>query len=238
MEMANRYLGYVVEAVEATEGYVDKFIGDAVMALWGAPTDESRHAACAVRAALAAVARIRQAREAAEARGEVGLGIKIGINSGLAVVGNVGTRRRYNYTAVGETVNVASRLEGVCAVYGGAIVTGPRTAELASDEILFRELDAVQVKGRAGPLQVFEPLLERAVAPPVERERATRYGEALAHYRATRFAEAHALWQALAREEAPSGRSTPASVMAARARAFLERPPARSWDGVWRLSEK
>jgi len=238
MEMANRYLGYVVEAVEATAGYVDKFIGDAVMALWGAPTDESRHAVCAVRAALAAVARIRQAGEAAEARGEVALGIKIGINSGLAVVGNVGTPRRYNYTAVGETVNVASRLEGVCAVYGGAIVTGPRTAELASDEILFRELDAVQVKGRAGPLQVFEPLLERAGAPPVERERATRYAEALAHYRATRFAEAHALWQALAREETPSGRSTPASVMAARARAFLERPPARSWDGVWRLSEK
>ncbi len=126
----------------------------------------------------------------------------------------------------------------MCAVYGGAIVTGPRSAELAGGEILFRELDAVQVKGRAAPLAVFEPLVELAMATAVERERVTRHAEALAHYRAMRFAEAHALWQALAREEAPSGRSTPASVMAARARAFLERPPARSWDGVWRLSEK
>lgn len=238
-QTTNRYLACIVDQVDATGGYVDKFIGDAVMSLWGAPGDDPRHAANAVRAAMAAVARVRQTREAAEARGEKGFSVKIGINSGPVVVGNVGTARRYNYTAVGETVNVASRLEGVPTLYGCPIVVGPRTAELAGDDILFRELDAVQVKGRALPLSVFEPLADRGAATPAQCELAKRYGEALVHYRAMRFGEALALWEALAKtERGVGGDQTPASVMALRARAFLERPPAAPWDGVWVLTSK
>lgn len=244
--MVNQYLGYIVETVEASGGYIDKFIGDAVMAIWGAPVADPQHPVNGIRAAMAAVARIRQEKGAAETRGEISFSVKIGLNSGPAVVGNVGTDKRYNYTAVGETVNVASRLEGVPALYGCHLVVGPRTAELAKDEFLMRELDWVQVKGRETPLSIFEPLVERNKATSEQINRASRFAEALAHYRAMRFNEAFTIWSELAPEERSSSIShdgkghllNPPAIMAERARAFLANPPLRQWDGVWVLSEK
>jgi len=243
----NRYLGYIVEQVEATGGYVDKFIGDAVLALWGAPVADPRHAANAIRAGLGAAARIGREREAAEARGERGFSVKIGLNSGSAVVGNVGTARRYNYTAVGETVNVASRLESVPGLYACQVVVGPRTAELAEGEILLRELDRIRVKGRVEPLAIFEPLGERARATAEDQARVRRYREGLDHYRAMRFADAIAVWDALAREERGGAASSsdkgepppnPPARMAERARELAKDPPAAPWDGVWTLTSK
>jgi class 3 adenylate cyclase len=243
--LTNRYLGLIVESVEATGGYVDKFIGDAVMAVWGAPASDPAHAVHAVRAALAAVARSRAEWRTAVARGEPALSLKIGLNSGPAVVGNVGTERRYNYTAVGETVNVASRLESVPGLYGCQIVVGPRTAELAREEIFFREIDWVRVKGRETPLAIFEPLAEVGDAARLEIDQAKRYGDALAYYRARRFDEAAAIWEALTREEGvvvahaqgPS-QPSPASTMANRARQLAADPPDERWDGVFSLGTK
>lgn len=233
----NRYLGLIAAEVEATGGYVDKFIGDAVMALWGVPADDPRHAVHGVGAALAAVERIARERAAAEARGEPGFTVRIGLESGPAVVGNVGTERRYNYTAIGETVNVAARLEKVPDLYACRVVVGPRTAELCQEAFLLRELDAIRVKGRATPLAVFEPMAELGRAMPAAREHARRYAEALAHYRAMRFADAYAVWDALARDSTgePKGEPalTPAARMAERARRLAAQPPASPWDGVW-----
>jgi class 3 adenylate cyclase len=243
--LTNRYLGLIVESVEATGGYVDKFIGDAVMAIWGAPVPDPAHAVHAVRAALGAVARVGAEHQAAVARGEPGFSVKIGLNSGPAVVGNVGTERRYNYTAVGETVNVASRLEGVPGLYGCRIVAGPRTAELAREEILFRELDWIRVKGRDAPLAVFEPLGEISEPSGDQLARVKRYAEALAHYRARQFEEAAALWETLAREDSgileqgrTSGQPGPAATMAKRARHLIADPPNEHWDGVLSLTSK
>jgi len=226
---------------------VDKFIGDAVMAIWGAPAPDPQHAIHAVRAARMAAARVRQEKEAAEARGEKNFSVKIGLNSGSAVVGNVGTERRYNYTAIGETVNVASRLESVPGIYGCHIVVGPRTAELAKDEFLMRELDWIQVKGRETPLAIFEPIVERDRATRQQMDRVDRFAEALVYYRSGRFAHAYEIWQKLACEEIPSipshdGKSdmplSPSAVMAERARKFSADPPAGQWDGVWVLTSK
>jgi class 3 adenylate cyclase len=238
--LTNQYLGYIVEQVEATGGYVDKFMGDAVLGLWGAPVPDARHAGNGVRAARAAVARIHEEHDAAQARGEVGFSVKIGLNSGLAVVGNVGTTRRYNYTAVGETINVASRLESVPSLFGCQIVMGPRTAVLVRDEFLLRELDWIMVKGGHAPIAVFEPLAERAKATPQQVEGTRRFADALAHYRARRFADACAVWDALAREEhgrdgPPQG---PAAKMAERARELIADPPPDPWDGVRVLTNK
>jgi adenylate cyclase len=229
--MTNDYLAHIVAAVEAHGGYVDKFIGDAVMAIWGAPAADPDHAANAVRAALAAVRDIEAARLAAQARGDAGFSVKIGINSGAAVVGNVGTERRYNYTAVGEVVNVASRLESAPSVYACAIVVAEATAAQVGPEILFRELDRVRVKGRDEPLTIFEPLAERVDADDDTFLRRERYEAALGAYRGMRFAEAVVEWSAL-------GDDGPATVMAARARALGARPPARPWDGVWTFTGK
>ena len=242
--LINQYLGYIVEQVEATGGYVDKFIGDAVMAIWGAPVPDSGHAMSGIRTALASAARIHREHEAAVARGEKGFSVKIGLNSGAAVVGNVGTAKRYNYTAVGETVNVASRLESVPSLYGCQVVIGPRTAELVRDELLLRELDRIWVKGGQAPIAVFEPLVERAKATPEQVDRVRRFADALAHYRAMRFADACVIWEALAREEhgpssghiePPQG---PPAKMAERARELAAHPPPDPWDGVWILTSK
>ncbi len=245
--LTNQYLGYIVESVEATGGYVDKFIGDAVMAIWGAPVADPKHAVNGIRAAMASVARINQEKQAAESRGEIGFSVKIGLNSGSAVVGNVGTDKRYNYTAVGETVNVASRLEGVPSIYGCQIVVSQRTAEIARDEFLMCELDTIQVKGREAPLTVFEPIVGNTKATREQIDRVRRFAEALAYYRAMRFTEAYTVWETLAREEAASPASqdggggrllNPSATMAERARAFAANPPAGPWDGVWVLTGK
>ncbi|MGH2607493.1 MAG: adenylate/guanylate cyclase domain-containing protein [Tepidiformaceae bacterium] len=243
VRLTNEYLGYIVGAVEASGGYVDKFIGDAVMAIWGAPLPQPEHAVKGVGAALAAAARVEDARQAATARGEPGFSVKIALNSGEVIVGNVGTDRRYNYTAVGETVNLASRLESVPVLYGCKVVLGPSTAALAGKVFLVRELDWIKVKGADLPLTVFEPLGERAQADPALVERARRFEEALEHYRAMRFEEARCIWEELARAEQNAGETprqqpTPAAVMAARARAFAVALPPTPWDGVWVLSGK
>jgi adenylate cyclase len=241
VRITNQYLGQIVEEVEATGGYVDKFIGDAVMALWGAPVADPQHAVNGVRAAMRALSRIRAAQEAAQGQGAPGFSVKIGLNSGPAVVGNVGTEKRYNYTAVGETVNVAARLESVPTLYGCQIVVGQRTAELVKGEFLLRELDAIQVKGRAAPLAIFQPLAQQSHATPEQRECVERYAEALAHYRAMRFPEAYVLWEVLARKERDGigdPKSNPSSEMAARACVFMANPPTHPWDGVWVLTSK
>ena len=239
----NQYLAYIADQVEATGGYVDKFIGDAVMALWGALANDPAHAANAVRAAIAAVARVRQEHDAAAASGEIGFSVKIGLNSGPAVIGNLGTEKRHNYTALGEAVNLASELKNVAGLYACQVAVGPRTAELARDTFLFRELDTITVRGREAALEVFEPIAELATAVPEQHDRARRYAEALIHYRAMRLADAYALWDALAREESPHDKKGeplpgPASRMAERARQFIAEPPPPDWNGVWIVTAK
>jgi adenylate cyclase len=247
MRTTNQYLSYIVEQVEATGGYVDKFIGDAVMALWGAPVDDPQHAVHAIQAAMAAADRILQQWQAATAQGEPGFAVKIGLNSGPAMVGNVGTERRYNYTAVGETVNVAARLESIPSLYACQIVVGPCTAALAQDDCLLCELDTIQVKGRETPLAIFEPLAPCRTATGAQHAYTARFAQALAHYRARDFTAAAALWEALAvarhstfptSTTAPGAIANPATTMAARAREYARHPPACPWRGVWVLTSK
>ena len=169
--------------------------------------------------------------------------MKIGINSGPALVGNVGTEKRYNYTAVGETVNLASRLESAPEIYSCPVVIGPRSAELVTSEFLLRELDWLLVKGAGAHLAVYEPIVERAAASVRQVANAEQFAEALGCYRARRFADAVAIWEDLARKEsegdAARDRSNsaapdnPPAAMARRARGLISRPPAAGWDGVY-----
>ena len=234
----NRYLRVIVEAVEATGGYIDKFIGDAVMAIWGAPVDDPDHARHAVLAALDAATRVAAAAAEARAAGNPVFAVKIGLNSGPAIVGNVGTERRFNYTAVGETVNIASRLEGVVGIYRSGIVIGEDTQRrLDTGEgggmPPFCELDRIVVKGKTTPLAVFAPLPSGPgadpAAPVVDRD---AYAAALQLYRQRRFGEAAALWRAHADHFAP------AAVMADRAALFESSPPPSDWSGAWVLTSK
>ena len=226
----NRYFNYIVQPVDSTGGYVERFLGDAVLGMWGAPLTSEDHAVKAVRAAMAIVDGVRRAREEDEARGEPGFTIKVGINSGIAVVGNVGSENRFSYTAMGEDVNLAARLESVPPLYGCLIVAGEHTARLAEKAYLMRELDWLLVKGADKPMAVYQPLVELDSATAAQNEIVARFAQALEHYRARRFADACSIWDELAAEYEPH--PSPSSVMAARSRQLISNPPDNSWNAI------
>ncbi len=241
MDLTNRYLGILVGAVESTGGYVDKFIGDAVMAFWGAPADDERHAYNAVLAAMRALAAVNAEAAKGAAKGEESFSVKIAVNSGPALVGHVGSERRYNYTAVGDAVNVAARLESLPNEYHCGIVVGEETARLTDDDFLYCELDWIRVKGREKALSVYEPLAGRsaAIAEMIGYQRG--YAEALSLYRQGQFATAIECWQALYYPAIAADQSrdrSPPKVMARRAAQYVAGPAPEAWDGVYTKVDK
>ena len=195
MALTNTYHAMMVEAVEGTGGYVNQFLGDAVMALWGAPLADPDHAASAARAALRIVENIMRTKAEADVLGVPGYAVKIGVNSGPAVVGNVGAPKRYNYTAVGETVNIAARLESVPEDYGCRIVIGPATAAAIADRFVVCELDWIKVKGKDEALSVFQLIGEGSTDESAQMRYREQYGAGLERYRAGDFATAEDIWR-------------------------------------------
>jgi adenylate cyclase len=241
--LVNRALSPIVQAIHAQEGAVDKFIGDCVMGIWNAPADTPDHAARAVAGGIAAVRAVTRlsaqvdAEAEAEGRPKPGLAVGVGVNSGLCVVGNMGTEGRFDYTALGDAVNLAARLEGLTRTYGVDVVVGEdAVAEIGAEGAAalggFAEIDRIAVKGRAGATRIFTPLALWDAGPPA----AALQAEALAAYRAREWAGARAAWARLA---AARPRAAPyAAVMADRAAAFAAEPPPEDWTGVWTATAK
>jgi adenylate cyclase len=227
----SRYLDVVSRTVEANGGTVDKYIGDAVMAFWGAPRLDADRAANACRAALAAVDAVRESG-ITDDRGEP-LRVRIGLHSGTAVVGNIGSSRRLNYTAIGDTVNLASRLEGVNKVFGTSILISEETKVAAGGAFVTRELAEVSVVGRAEPVRIHELLgVGAAVRKPAWAE---VYEGALQAYRQRKFAAAIRLLQQVLRERPDDG---PSGWLLAVCRAWRDAPPPAAWRGVVLLDAK
>ncbi len=149
--LMNEYLTAMTDIVEDHGGFVDKYIGDAIVAVFGAPLDDEAHAVSAVRAALACHRRLDELNRTDALFGACKLDHRIGLNSGEALVGNIGSRRRFNYTVMGDTVNVASRLEGANKFFGTPIMASETTMALTGSAFAWRELDFVRVQGRARP---------------------------------------------------------------------------------------
>ena len=190
--LLSRYFDAVSTEVQAHGGTIDKFIGDAVMAFWGAPAPDPDHALDCCRAALACLKAIRELDLVDDEQQRVE--IRIGINSGDMLVGNIGSEVRLNYTVIGDAVNVASRLEGANKEYGTDIIVGEETRRLADDGILVRELDRLVVYGRSGGLAIYELLglaEEGSELPPW----VTLYESALAAYRVQDFTGAMNLFR-------------------------------------------
>jgi class 3 adenylate cyclase/CHASE2 domain-containing sensor protein len=218
MELTNRYFKVIVGVIDEMGGYVDKFIGDSVMAMWGAPASAQDSAARAVASAFLIDQRVSALNSAAP--GDTAkFGVKIGISSGPAIVGNVGTPRRLSYTALGSTVNLAERLEKVCSTFGCCIVVNSTTMTALKDEYLFCELDAVRLKGKRAPVPAYEAIAPIRTATPEQRAYVSRYSAALQCYRRGEVDKAVSIWTALDLATGPrKGTSAPA-VMAQRARA-------------------
>ncbi len=218
-------------AIIQNGGTIDKFIGDAVMAFWGAPRKDTNHAVNACRAALDLV----NAVEASGIEDEAGnpLSVRIGLNSGDALVGNIGSKERLNYTAMGDVVNVASRLEGANKDYGTLILTGPETRRQAGESIVVRELDTLAVFGRNEELVVYE-LIAMQDGFFGSLAWIKLYEQGLAHYRAARFEQAVAAFKAA--DQARNG--DPASVaMMARAQSLVDSPPSEGWRAITRTNK-
>lgn len=159
----NTYFSTMTDIIEAHGGFVDKYIGDAIVAVFGAPVDDARHAEHAMRAAM----KMRDALQADPARFALaGLPLKtrIGLNTGRVLIGNIGSPRRFNYTAMGDAVNLASRLEGANKLYGTSILVSEDTIRAAGDAVVARRVDIVRVVGRSTPVRLYEPLSPRETA--------------------------------------------------------------------------
>ena len=239
--MLNHYLTMASQPIVESNGVIDKYIGDAVMALWGPPfTSEADHAVAACETALATFERLVEFR--AELPGLMGLrkgaphiDIRIGIATGELVAGNIGSDVSKSYTAIGDTVNLAARLEGANKQYGTRVLVSGGTQLMLGDAFETREVDRLQVVGKSEPVRVFEVLSRRGeLAEPQAQVRA-RFATGLAAYREQDWEEAKSAFEACRAIHAEDG---PAKVFLERVSYLRENPPEGDWDGVWRLDKK
>jgi len=227
VSLLNELFDPLTKAVFEERGTLDKYIGDAVMALYNAPAPTPDHAARACATALKFLDRIDELNQRLAARGVEPLELGVGINTGPAVVGNMGSSIRFSYTAMGDAVNVASRLEAMTRQYGARVIISEATREQAGAGILVRELDRVRPKGRADAVRIFELLR------PDQSHIEVAYAAALVEYRAGRFSDAETMFVELAARTGDG----PAAAMAARSARYRANPPPH-WDGVHKMEEK
>ena len=228
--LLNDYRTAMTEIVLAQDGVLAQYVGDAIEAFWNAPMAQPDHARRACQTALDMVARLGELRPAFAKRGWAGLDIGIGINTGEMVVGNMGSRQRLEYGAVGDAVNVAARLEGLSKEYRVRIVIGDATRAAAGPAFVYRFLDVVAVVGRAEPVTAHEVVCRAGDLEPAPARHLACYHEGVALYRDRRFAEAARLFATLAGDAPEDG---PTALYRRRAAELCDHPPPPEWDGVY-----
>ncbi|MGD9255437.1 MAG: adenylate/guanylate cyclase domain-containing protein, partial [Chromatiales bacterium] len=229
------YFDLMLSELGRTEATVDKLIGDAIVAFWGAPNDDPDFIRHCVEAVVNSMSALERFNADSEARGLPRLDTCFGLGTGSVVVGNVGSRTRLNYTALGDTMNLTSRLEGLNRIYGTGAIAMERLVQRAGSDYLFRRLDRVAVKGRKEPETIYE-LVGRAQEVSEERRRfVQRYESAFDLYQQREFAGAIGILESL-RHDYPDDLSV-ARLLQSCAHC-LETPPDPSWDGVTRYDIK
>ena len=234
VHLLNEYLTAMTDIVFKYEGLLDKYIGDAIMAVFGAPVDQPDHAMRSCRTALEMMATLKGLQQKWAAEGRPFVDIGVGINSGDMVVGNMGSNMRFDYTVMGDNVNLSSRLEGINKEYGTHIVISEFTYEVVKEEVFCRELDAVRVKGKKLPVKIYELICERKDAAEHE-EYIGRFHAGLAHYKAAHWDEGIAAFKSVL-EIRPD--DPPAKLYIQRCQDLKENPPEGEWDGVFTMTRK
>jgi adenylate cyclase len=226
----NRYFTPMTRLIFEHRGTIDKYVGDMIMAFWGAPVSDQQHAIHAIETALEMLAETERLKPEFAERGWPEANIGIGINSGVMNVGDMGSEYRRAYTVLGDAVNLASRLEGTTKYYGVGLVIGTRTRELAGDHFVYRKLDKVQVKGKHEAITVYQPICKQQEASEALIDELESYHQAFNLYHLRHWDEADAIFAQLA-DEHPQTRLYPLyreRIAECRAQNLGE-----DWDGVF-----
>ena len=237
LKTLNEYLDAMTRVIMDHDGTVDKFLGDGIMAYWGAPLPQKNHAERAMACTLAMAETMKRLQQKWQAANVPSLFFRIGIHTGEAIAGNIGAQgKKMEYTVIGDTINLASRLEGTAKYYGVDILASQMTRQAAGEQFLFRELDRIRVVGKSVPITIYELLGK--TSDPLSREnriKISEYSKGLELYRQRRFAEAKSIFAAIL---ADMPRDTPTLLYLARCDHFLEAPPPEDWDGVFDRTTK
>ncbi len=235
--LLNQYFETMVEAVFNHEGTLDKFIGDALMAVFGAPLPlTENHAWRAVQSALDMRRRLEEFNQRRIIQAQPQIRIGIGISSGDVVSGNIGSRKRMDYTVIGDGVNLSSRLEAVTKDYGCDIVLSEFTYQLCSDRIWVRQLDKIRVKGKHQAVNIYELIGDRTTELDANtQEFLFHYATGRAAYLSRNFSQAIACFES-AKSIQPQDQAV--DIHLERARNYQQTPPPESWDGIWTMLTK
>jgi adenylate cyclase len=232
--MLNEYFTEMVDVIFENGGILDKYIGDAIMALFGAPFAGPTDADNALATANQMLTKLAELNARRAGEGKPPLEVRLGINTGDVIVGNIGSSKRMEYTVVGDQVNLASRLEGANKFYGTNILLSEYTRARLTRPCLTREIDLIRVKGKDDPVAVHESVEHRCGEEKLEAM-LDAYGWGLSAYRARCWSEAE---QAFGRAAELMPGDGPSMMYLSRCRQFAKSPPAPDWDGVWSLTAK
>ena len=235
VQVLNDYLTDMCDIILSAEGTVDKFEGDSIMAFWGAPTRQDDHARRACFAAIEMNDRLVELRAEALQKSVAPLVVRMGMNTGAMVVGNMGSKQRMNYTIMGDAVNLASRLEGANKAYGSGMMISESTYRFCEGDVDVRELDRITVVGKSEPVTVYQLLNRKSQTTGAVADLVDQFSKGLELYKAGDFSRAKSEFSACLDIFADDG---PAQTYIARCQAFADNPPGADWDGVYRLTEK
>ncbi len=232
-QFMNDYLTPMTEIVIEERGTIDKYMGDAIMAIFGAPVPYEEHARMAVRAGLRMLEKLDLLRVEWEAKGLPPIDIGVGVNTGDMSVGNMGSTRIFSYTVMGDSVNLGSRLEGLTKEYGVRFIVSASTKEHLKGEFICRELDRVKVKGKLEPVVIFEVLGETTGPDAAAHsQKAEIFETALRLYYDAKFKEAQVKFDELKAQDPTS------EMYSSRCALWMESPPEEGWDGSWTMKTK
>ncbi|HII71301.1 TPA: adenylate/guanylate cyclase domain-containing protein [Candidatus Woesearchaeota archaeon] len=241
VHLLNEYLSAMTQIIMKHDGVVDKYMGDAIMAFWNAPMDQKDHALLAARASFDMEKKLKELQAKWKKDGIPSFDIGIGLNSGPAVVGNMGSYDRFDYTAMGDTVNLGSRLEGLNKPYNSRILISESTKKLVQKEFMTRKIDKVAVKGKKEPVIIYELAGSFAEAEEWYQPLCDKFEEGVGHYFDKEWDKAiHCFKECLKiRKDRGDGKDDgPSVTFIERCEIFKKTPPPKDWDGVWVMKTK
>ena len=234
-DLMNKYLTEMTNIVLANDGVLDKYIGDALMAFWGAPLAQPRHAERACKSALRMIEKLGELNASGIWPEGRKIAIGIGINTGEMVVGNMGAEKRFDYTVLGDAVNLGSRVESINKQYGTKIIITEFTKEKISDEFVTRYLDRVAVKGKSEPVKIYELICYRRELELQQKEVIELYEEAFALYQKKKWDDALAMLRKVSKL-LPDDLATKNIIE--RCEYYKKEPPPKDWEGAWVMKTK